>query len=285
MTKTKKDDYKLKQLLDSMPHTKTMLMTMGYQEEQFENAQIFICASMTPESLKARTIIAHEIILDLCNNEYKLLKEIGINFTVENGKLGSIPSISFSPYITCIGVKCFENNTCFGLHQRYNGFFKFVYSIANSLYYIYFHKEWMRIVNGYLDAHCYKYFRWFEIGDCINAQMFNDLNKIALKHKRIIFMGMTKKFTFLREFLNKNEFSKNLIIMPSSDSYDNAPLPEDLKDLRHTDIIKYPEDLKNNEFLCPNYYDKKKHKKIKVKCSDCLYCWIGKKNPVFIKHQ
>lgn len=269
----------IKDLLKNMPTTLKFLESHNYEIKNHMHIK---------DDLSEKEAAARAIMIDLLEDNGSLLKNEHLHFTESNGKLGSISSIAFSVYITCKGVACYKNQTCYAMHQHFNDFTKFYYAIVNTLIYLYSKKQFMKELNAYLDLHVSKYFRWFESGDFINSAMVEDINKIADKHKKVCFLVMSKKFSFIREYLlNGGTFRKNLIVKPSNNSHDDQTIFDDeiLKSFSQTDIINNQDELKKDWFLCPASIKTKNKDGSPYGCDNCFKCWNNNLNVAFKIHR
>lgn len=260
---------KLEQLLGKLPKTNAYLLEHGYKTTE---KQLFIRGARQ-ENIKNgdRAKIAKAIALDLLSWN---ISELQLNFTKNNGKLRTIGSIAFSPFLTCMEMPCFLNGTCYGMFGKYRSFFKFFYQIENTILYGLDKKRFIKQFNAYLDITPLKRFRFFENGDFVDSKMVEAFASICKKHKKIEFLAMTKKASFVNEYLDSNKLPKNFFIRLSEDSYDKKPLFDNPHHLPLTDIVKSKEDKKPGWFICPG---------TKVGCDLCHRCWSDD-NIAFVYH-
>lgn len=267
--KNKVKKSKLEQLLGKLPKTNAYLLEHGYKTTE---KQLFIRGARQ-ENIKNgdRAKIAKAIALDLLSWN---ISELQLNFTKNNGKLRTIGSIAFSPFLTCMEMPCFLNGTCYGMFGKYRSFFKFFYQIENTILYGLDEKRFIKQFNAYLDITPLKRFRFFENGDFVDSKMVEAFANICKKHKKIEFLAMTKKASFVNEYLDSNKLPKNFFIRLSEDSYDKKPLFDNPHHLPLTDIVKSKEDKKPGWFICPG---------TKVGCDLCHRCWSDD-NIAFVYH-
>lgn len=253
----------LEKMLAGMNATKALLTKKGYN---FENkAQLFI----KPEDSKAVALVV------ACDLEKS--KKLSLHFTQNNEKLGIVPSIALSPWLTCNNKACFECGTCYGLKQKYLSFFKFVYMIENTLLLMNHPEEFKKQVNAYIALTGCNYFRWFENGDFPSNESVKIFDEIAKKNKSVKFLCMTKQYERVNDYLKETngKYSKNLVLRFSKftiDGIDTVPNPYNVPT---TDVIEQKEDLHNGAVLCPGFSSN---------CGACLKCWMCKKEINFVKH-
>ena len=191
-----------------------------------------------------------------------------LTISLGNMKLGSIPSISLPPLLTCMtGAPCFK--TCYAMKTIR------LYKSAREAWYknyiIYQHEPdlYKSILSEWFDKYSPEYFRWHVGGDVVDFNYVAMVFQLADKHKDTNFLLFTKKYDVFNDIMNDN---KNLSIIFSA--WPGLALPE-----YSSFPIAWFDDgtddrIPENSFQCNN------------NCSDCKKCWEFKANEsvTFKKH-
>ena len=196
----------------------------------------------------------------------KQIKKI-VTISEGNSKLGTLPSVSLPPIVTCNRAAGCTKGGCYAL----NGFFrmpsvKMAYKknlesfTRNSDLYFNAIDNWLKIKRPV-------FFRWHVAGDIPNKTYLDGMIAIAKKHKKIKFLAFTKKYNLLKYTIKQ----KNLAIIISS--WPGLKLPG--YKLPIAFMQDGNENRVNNAIECPG------------NCETCGMCWNLKrlnKNVVFYKH-
>lgn len=246
-----------------MSATKAFLSKKGYNFS--EQKQLFI----KPQDAKAFALV---VAFDV-----KRKNKLSIHFTINNEKLGVVPSIALSPWLTCNNKACFECGTCYGLKQKYLSFFKFVYMIENTVLLTERPEDFKKQINAYIALNGSRFFRWFENGDFPSNEAVKIFDEIARKNKGTKFLCMTKQYDRVNGYLKttNGKYSKNLILRFSKFSINNLTEIENPYEIPTTDVINTKNDLHKGAVLCPGFASN---------CGACLKCWMCRKEINFVKH-
>ena len=122
----------------------------------------------------------------------------------------------------------------------------------------------------------WKYFRWHETGDIVNARYFEGMVDVARRHKNTIFMAFTKKYEIVNAWIDENgSLPKNLVIIFSI--WGKYGLGVN----RHNLPCAYVEGVGGDEYIA------KSARECNGGCKDCDFqCWKLRKRQsvVFHKH-
>ena len=122
----------------------------------------------------------------------------------------------------------------------------------------------------------WKYFRWHETGDIVNARYFEGMVDVARRHKNTIFMAFTKKYEIVNAWIDENgSLPKNLVIIFSI--WGKYGLGVN----RHNLPCAYVEGVGGDEYIS------KSARECNGGCKDCDFqCWKLRKRQsvVFHKH-
>ena len=257
---------KLTQLLNKLPRTKKKIEKI-YGKKATEEKQLFI-------KKKDARIMAATMSLDLADWKEE---EFQIEITNGNRKLESIPSLAFSPFLTCLSEKCLK--ICYGTDQKYLGFFKFFYMVKNTYFFIRYEKAFIRQLNVYLNLYQPRYFRFFENGDLIDIENLKAFNQVAAAHPEISFLLMTKKTDIANEFLTENggKYAINFVLRFSNSDVKECHIKKDNPfNILTTEIVEKGEKITKNSTRCPGS---------SFSCLRCLKCWKSRLNVEFEKHR
>jgi len=126
-----------------------------------------------------------------------------VKISAGNVKMGSVPSVSTLPYLTCPGI-CRE--TC--------GPDCYAAKIANlrpTVAAAYAHNTALAVQDPesyftQISAACrgYRFFRWHVSGDIINAAYFVGMVKVARENPHCVFLAFTKRFNVVNEWIDNN---------------------------------------------------------------------------------
>lgn len=205
-------------------------------------------------------------------------RDISIHITGRNSKLSSIPSIAFSPWLTCNCEKCYKSGACYGLRFHYLSIFKFLDMVENT--YLLMNKEddFKKQLKAYFALNKQvTYFRWFENGDFCGAKSVRLIAEIASENPEISFLCMTKKFSLVNDYLNatKGNYPSNLKLRFSKFAYSGLNEIENPYNIPLTDCVATKEEKTRGAVLCPG---------TKTGCGACLLCWKTNREIDFLKH-
>lgn len=265
--KPKTFKFKIEARMASLHLARKYLEKKGYQYQG--KAHLLIKKSDT-------IALATLLYLDFEKVNPKLLK---VNFSLKNGKLTqAIPAIALSPWITCNDQICFKCGACYGLKMHYIDLNKFIDMVENT-YILNNHPEFFKAqINAFLTLYPVKYFRWFENGDFPSVESVKIFDEIARENKRVHFLGMSKQYKKVNEYLttiDDHKFSKNLMLKFSKFEIAGLGEIENPYNLPITDVINKKEELHEGAILCPG---------MGQGCINCLKCWHRKEEIDFLKH-
>lgn len=129
------------------------------------------------------------------------MKENTVHISTKISKLGEmIPCVSLPPIETCR-----EDAPCKALCYARHGRFCFP-TVKDALQrnlkiYNTDPAGFFRQISGFLDMCPYKYFRWFSAGDIPDSGFFQQMCKLARKHKTTNFLCFTKKYELVNSYI------------------------------------------------------------------------------------
>lgn len=264
--KNTKKIYKLEKIVNKLPLTKDLFIKK-YGEKALKQTQYFI-------ERKDAIEFSKKIFIDL--DTWKK-EDFEINFTDKNKKLDGIPSIAFSPFVTCLSEKCLK--ICYGTNQKFLSFIKFFYQIENTFLYLKYPDIFIKKFNAFLNLYQPRYFRFFENGDLINLKNMIDFNNLAADHPETKFLLMTKKINIANEFLKSTggKYAKNLMLRFSNSNVKSCQISlNNPFSIPETEIVEKDSRVGENSTRCPGS---------KYGCLRCLKCWMSRKNIEFEIHR
>jgi len=184
-----------------------------------------------------------------------------IYISKHNTKLGSIPSISLNPFITCGDLICKED--CYAIniikhyphvkHQWTQNYLEYKYNSSLFFQFIY---RW--IIKSKI-----KYFRWHVGGECSDIKYLKNVILMAERIKNVRFLLYTKRY----DWVDNINIPDNLSIILSMHPYIKEPRTNLPKTFIRGDL-RAPKE----SFICNKL------------CINCLYCWNKPKNILFKGH-
>ena len=187
-----------------------------------------------------------------------------IHVSLGNSKMGTIPSFSVLPIVTCKNCAecsryCYACKGCFNFNSN-------IMNLAENTALLFNDPERVENeLNLFLNnsTTLYRYFRFNVSGDICNMNYLNIVINIANKNQLTKFLVFTKNYSLFNEYFSKNEKPENLCIVFSqwnNTKIDNPlSFPVAIVNIENETII--PE----NAFHCSG------------DCSNCLECWNAKK--------
>ena len=199
------------------------------------------------------------------------LTQIKKHVTISEGnvKLGTLPSISLPPIVTCNKKAPCCNGDCYALNGNFN-FDSVKKACAKNLntfksdpvLFLQCVSEWIRIRKP-------SFFRWHVAGDIPNKTYLNQMIFLAKKHPNVKFLAFTKKYNLLKY---ATDVPENLSIIVSA--WPGLRLPKTSLPIAFMD--NGSEKRIKDVIECPG------------KCETCGMCWnlpkLGK-NVVFKYHR
>lgn len=197
--------------------------------------------------------------------------------SLNNSKLGLIPSISVPPIVTC-RANCPCSKKCYALKGRFR--YKTVkaahihnyelYNIAPDEYF----EGVLRFINNPVLS--YKYFRWHVAGDIIDDNYFKGMVDVAKKSPNTSFLCFTKKYEIVNSYMLNRDIPANLHIVYS---YWGSDLIIDNPYNFPTAHIRFSDEQKNTT-IPPDAVE------CSGNCIQCLECWSIKNGEavVFKEH-
>lgn len=264
MKNNSKKKYVFSQIMDKCPKARTFLLKKGYSFDE-TTKQMFLKADLAGN-------VATLMYFDVLKQE-----QLTLHITKGNHKLGKIPSVAVSPWITCQGKLCHDRGTCYGLHGRFLSFIKFYYMVENTVLLQKHPEEFKAQIKAYFGKHPdVSIFRWFENGDFPDVESVALFDEIAKENKKTAFICMTKQYDKVNKYLEVTggKYSKNLKLRFSKFEIDGLTMCDNPYDLPLTDVINSKEELHEGAFLCPG---------TSVGCSKCKACAYTNKEINFEK--
>jgi hypothetical protein len=190
-----------------------------------------------------------------------------ISVSPGNGKMGTIPSISFPPLLTCrkdppCKDVCYArkpyltNRSVQRAWQRNLSLYR-----ANP-------SSFFQQLYAYIIWHCVERFRWFVAGDIPDIAFFSSAKALCRATPKTAHLMFTKRYDLN---LDLSDCSDNLNLMIST--YPGLEIPQWAMGQRKAFYQDGSETRMNGtEHICSGH------------CEDCLHCWNKTGDVVFIKH-
>lgn len=193
-----------------------------------------------------------------------------ISISHGNSKLGSIPSISLLPGLSCGAVPCITD--CYA--KRMMNYRPKTHQAWSRNYFMAIHHRnyYFCQIDEYLTANMPQYFRWHVAGDILDVEYLTSMRKLAIDHPDTKFMAFTKRYEF---FDGVDDGISNLNIIMSmwpglaapyhTHCYKRAWVIGEVNGMTDLRIPQWVE-------LCPG------------NCENCHDCWESSLDVAFHKH-
>lgn len=202
-------------------------------------------------------------------------EHVTVKFSMGNTKMGSIPSVSTLPFLTCPAVcKGTCGKACYAAklaNLRPNVLANYANNTAIALYRP---MEYFQQISDFVKTQ--RYFRFHVSGDIVNDVYFQNMVDIARENPHCEILAFTKRFAIVNNWISNNgQLPENMHILFSG--WDNLT-PDNLHNLPETTVFEHNEDFNPDWKMCGG------------NCFECvcrgLGCWQAKSGDIiaFKKH-
>lgn len=136
-----------------------------------------------------------------------------ISVSPGNSKMGSIPSVSLPPVITCAdgckcAQKCYAAKLCRIRASVRNAYARNLDILINDP-----QSYWLQVKASAMTT---RYFRFHVSGDIVNAEYLDNMCKLATELPGTAFLAFTKQYEIVNEYAKKHSIPENLKIIFSA---------------------------------------------------------------------